>query len=83
MQSGATQLLAWIRRRGFSQREAAEYLGWEETFISKLVNGERTPGLTNAVKIEDLTGIPTKAWVSSRVDKEESERVSVRQKRAS
>jgi hypothetical protein len=38
------------------------------TFVSFLVNGKRTPGLTNALKIERLTGIPVEAWASSDLD---------------
>lgn len=68
MQDGATQLLDWMKRRGFTQTEAAEFFGWDMTFVSKLVNGHRLPGLVNAVKIERETGIPVEAWVSSELD---------------
>ena len=68
MKSGAEQLKDWMDRRGFNHTEAAEYLGWDMTFVSKLVNGKRAPGLTNAVKIERETGIPVEAWMSSDLD---------------
>lgn len=57
-----------MHRRKFFQREAAEYLGVHETFVSQLVNGERTPGLENAITIERLTGIPVEAWLSTASD---------------
>jgi len=68
MKSGAGQLLDWMRRRGFTATEAAEYFGWDLTFVSKLVNGRRLPGLTNAIAIERKTGIPVEAWMSSALD---------------
>lgn len=68
MQSGPEQLLDWIERRGLDQRKAAEYLGMNETFMSKLVKGIRCPGLRNALKIERLTGVTVEAWESSRGD---------------
>ena len=68
MPSGANQLMDWMKRRGFTMTEAAEYFGWDLTFISKLVNGHRLPGLTNAIKIERETGIPVEAWMSSELD---------------
>lgn len=68
MKSGADQLTDWMKRREFSNTEAAGFFGWDLTFISKLVNGHRLPGLTNAIKIERLTGIPVEAWVESQLD---------------
>jgi transcriptional regulator with XRE-family HTH domain len=69
MKSGPEQFKDWCIRRGFMQREAADYFGWHETYISHLLSGARTPGLDNAVTIERLTGIPIEAWVSSEIDK--------------
>ena len=65
MQSGAGQLKDWMIRRRFLQKEAAEYLGIDETFVSQLVNGRRVPGLENAVHLERMTGIPVEAWMST------------------
>lgn len=82
MKTGAEQLMDWMRRRGFSATEAADHFGWDLTFISKLVNGHRLPGLTNAVKIERETGIPVEAWVSSELDTEsETVTTSARKRR--
>ena len=71
MKTGAEQLVDWMARRGFTQREAAAHFGWDETFISQLRTGRRTPGLTNAIRIERETGIPVEAWMSSAVDEPE------------
>ena len=68
MQAGSEQLRDWMDRRGFNQTETAAFFGWDITFLSKLVNGHRLPGLTNALKIERFTGIPVEAWVSSELD---------------
>lgn len=57
-----------MHRRKFMQREAAEYFGWHETYVSQLVNGQRVPGLDNAVHLERLTGIPVEAWASDELD---------------
>jgi transcriptional regulator with XRE-family HTH domain len=65
MESGAKQLKEWMHRRRFMQTEAAKYLGFDPTFVSQLVNGARTPGLDNAIKIERATGIPVEAWLST------------------
>lgn len=54
-----------MRRRGFTQADAARYLAFDEPYISVLVSGKRTPGLDNAVKLERLTGIPVEAWASN------------------
>lgn len=72
MKPGHEQFKEWIGRRFPNserpQREAAELFGWDETFISKIVRGDRSPGLTNAHTIESETGIPTEAWLSSALD---------------
>jgi plasmid maintenance system antidote protein VapI len=65
MKTGATLLRDWIARRRINQVEAAQELGFHESFISMLVNGQRMPSLDNALHIEGLTGIPVKAWSSS------------------
>lgn len=73
MQSGAEQLRDWMARRwpesSRPQRDTAEYLGWDETFVTKVVNGVRYPGLANAIMLERKTGIPVEAWVSTELDK--------------
>lgn len=60
--SGAAQLRDWMHRRGFNQREAAAFLEWHESFLSKILSGLRRPGRANAVYLQEKTGIPVEAW---------------------
>lgn len=73
MKTGAEQLKDWMHRRRFMQREMAEYLGWDETYISKLLSAARLPGLDNAITLERKTGIPVEAWSSSALDTDSDE----------
>lgn len=68
MKPGCDQLADWMKRRGLNLSETADHFGWDQTFISKLINGHRLPGLANAIKIERETGIPVEAWQSSEQD---------------
>lgn len=61
-----------MHRRKFMQREAAEYLGWDETYVSKLLSGARVPGLDNAIHLERMTGIPVERWASTELDKDDA-----------
>lgn len=81
MQSGREQFRAWIGRMGLKQREVAEMFGWFESTISQYLSGERVPQTANAVKIEERTGIPVRAWLLTPDDKAESEPVAVAGKR--
>lgn len=66
--SGPEQLRDWMQRRRVNQTEAAALLGFDATFISQLLSGRRQPGLTNAVRIERMTGIAIEAWMPSQLD---------------
>lgn len=68
MQSGPEQLKDWLRRRGFTQADAARYLAIDEPYICVLMSGKRTPGLANAIHLERLTGIPVEAWAPTGID---------------
>lgn len=68
MKAAATQLREWIERRGIQQNEAADILGIDQSFVSHILSGRRTPGLRRAVKIERITGIPVSSWASKRLD---------------
>jgi len=63
--SGADELRDWAARRGFSQVEAADYIGVSESFYSLLVNGKHRAGLTLALRIHDRTGIPVQVWADT------------------
>ena len=73
MNTGPEQLKDWMHRRRFLQRETAEYIGFDESYISQLLSRTRSPGLDNAVKIERATGIPVEAWASSEMTKAEAD----------
>lgn len=71
MQTGPEQLKAWIDRRFKNQREAVAYLGIpgiDEVVLSKVLNAGRRPELEKLVIIEEKTGIPVRAWVTSQFD---------------
>lgn len=72
MYSGPDQLRDWMRRRGFTQADAARYLGWDQGNISVVLAGKRTLGLETALRIERLTGIPVEAWSATESDKLET-----------
>lgn len=46
-------------------RVAGALLGCDPSYVAYLEKGQRTPPLDLAVRIEDLTGIPVRAWVQS------------------
>lgn len=62
MKSGRQRLREWIDRSKINQNQAAELLSITPVFLSQILNGDRTPGLTNALKIEDVTGIAVRSW---------------------
>jgi transcriptional regulator with XRE-family HTH domain len=62
------RLREWIQRSRMTQREAAELLEMHYTFLSQILNSDRSPSLTTAVRIEQVTGIPCESWVSTDVD---------------
>jgi hypothetical protein len=73
--SGAEQFTQWIKLRKFkSKTAAAAFLGMNKSIVTKLANGRRCPGRTNALRLQDLTGIPVSAWGSETADKSKSRR---------
>ena len=66
-----------MRRRGFTQADAARHLEVTQPQITQWLTagtGRRSPGLENAIHIERMTGIPVEAWAASELA--ESETVS-------
>jgi transcriptional regulator with XRE-family HTH domain len=76
MHSGPEQLKDWMRRRGFNQADAARYFGFDQPTMTRIVNGTYRPGLLTAIKIEELAGIPAKAWVDASALESEPEPVT-------
>lgn len=65
MQNGPARLRQWIERSKLNQREAAQLLGFDQTFLSQLLNGKRSAGLDTALKIERVTGIVVESWAAN------------------
>lgn len=68
MQSGPDALTQWMARRSVNQRQAADIIGIDFTMLNHYICGRRSPSLDTAVLIEEKTGIPVKAWVSTSSD---------------
>lgn len=64
MLSGPAQFREWMRRRVYTQADACRFLKFDEPYLSGLLTGRRSPGLTNAIHIERMTGISVEAWTS-------------------
>lgn len=80
MFTGIEQLRDWMERRGFTQAEAALFLGFTEPYMSKLITGKGgSPGLANAIHIERLTGISVEAWADA-LDESESRQPAIASK---
>lgn len=62
-------LLDWMQRAHLNQRQAALRLGVHYTFVNQILSGRKSVGLLVAVRFEEVTGIPAKAWVATRVAK--------------
>lgn len=69
MTSGRHRLRAWIDRSKVNQNEAAKLLDVHPVVLSEWLSGYRgrKPGLTNALKIERVTGIPVESWTLTHV----------------
>lgn len=65
--SGRERLAQWIERSKLNGLEAARLIGIHPTQLSQILSGNRRPGLDNAVKIEQTTGIVVEAWVPTTV----------------
>lgn len=70
MQNGRERLRQWIDRSKINQREASALLGFDETYLSQILNGKRRPGLDTAVQIERVTGIAVEAWTATEIGPE-------------
>lgn len=62
-------LLEYMEATECSQSDLAKRLRITQGFLSLLLNGYRTPSLAMAVRIEDLAGVPARAWIKNAVTK--------------
>lgn len=81
MQPGPEQFRDWMRRRGFTQADAARYLEFHEPMISRVLSGAYNPGLRSAIHIERLTGIPVEAWSASELEEDAEPQAAIAGKR--
>ena len=65
--NGRERLRQYLDRARLKHYELAEQLGITDSYLSQLLSGRRSPGRTNALKIEDVTGVPVRSWQDSSV----------------
>lgn len=60
-----SKLRTYLASTNTRQKDLARSLGVSVGYMSELVNGDKTPGLDLAVRIEDATGgqVPARSWV--------------------
>lgn len=81
MRPGRDQLRDWMERRRFNQREAAEFLGLNDVHFSQILNNKRQPGLANAIRLEQRTGISVESWALSQLSTPDEDVAGVSRKR--
>lgn len=54
-----------------NQRQAAALLGVDPVVLSQWLNSVRTPGLANAVNIEQVTGVSVESWLLTEISSAE------------
>jgi transcriptional regulator with XRE-family HTH domain len=67
MNTGRTRLRDYMERCRMKQKDLAALLGVTDAYLSQILSGRRSPGLSTALRIEDCTGVPARSWLSSRV----------------
>lgn len=73
------QLLLWLRSTRQKQAAAAKILGIHKSTLSQFLNGEKTPSLKLAVRLQHITGIRPESWVPTSEPKREPPK-KIRQK---
>lgn len=56
---------AFLKREKKDQRWLAAELGVSPAYVSMLLAGKRSPSLTIAGRLEDITGIPARAFAEA------------------
>lgn len=52
-----------MQARGLTQTALEASVGASKGLVSRWLSGERTPELSFAVRLEDLLGVPARAWL--------------------
>lgn len=63
MKSGRARLREWLDRSHLNQTQGAALLDVHPVYLGQLLKGDRTPGLANAIKIAQVTGIAVESWM--------------------
>lgn len=58
------QLIEWLKKRDQTQTWLAEELGIAPAVLWRWLVGERTPHIDGAARVEALTGIPAREWMT-------------------
>jgi transcriptional regulator with XRE-family HTH domain len=58
----ADQLREWMKRSGREKADVAASFGVTEQHVRHLLTGSRTPSLTLALRVAEVTGIPVSQW---------------------
>lgn len=61
-------LVSFLKSREITQKDFAEQIGVTPGYLSALLSGKKTPSLTVAVQIEQVTGgdVPAWSWIDHR-----------------
>jgi len=54
-----------MKAKGLTNQALAELLGVDASYVSRLRGGRRRPSIQVAAKLEELTGIPAKAFAGA------------------
>lgn len=66
------RLAKWLERKGITQDELAAGIACTQSYVSRLVSGERSPGRTVANAIEKFTGgeVTAESWDEPRLSRQ-------------
>lgn len=64
MRAGAVSLRSKLAALDISQHKAARQIGIDQGSLSRWLAGSRLPDLVSAVRIEDVFGVPVRAWIT-------------------
>ena len=68
----AATLAEFLEATGTTQATFAERVGVQQSLISRIVRGERTPSLGLAVRIAKEAGIPVESLLGPDIEKEKT-----------
>jgi transcriptional regulator with XRE-family HTH domain len=63
--SGRALLAQWLVRHRMTQAEAADQIGISRVKLNQYLTGVARPSLETAIRIEDVTGIGVRLWLTA------------------